>query len=101
MKKIGYDEALAAESKASEAIFNAWYNEKDQKKIFETVVDSISAAFLVEGYPAELGAKMDEWKSKAKQLGIGEKTLKKFADFAAWKTGWEKGKQHYESVWND
>jgi predicted esterase len=101
MKKIDYDGVLASQSKAAKAVFDAWYQEKDEKKIFETILNSIGGAFLVEGFPPELAEKMDAWKSKAKQLSIGDKALKKFADFTAWKTGWEKGLQRYESAWND
>lgn len=100
IKKIGYDDALEAESKTSGEIFRAWKT-NDSKKTFETVVESIGGAFLVEGFPVELTSKMDEWKAQAKTLGIGDKSLKKYADFAAWKSGWEKGLKRYEALWSD
>lgn len=101
VKKIGYDDALAGQSKPAGTIFKAWYDSNDEKKTFETVVDSIDDAFLVEGFPVELGSKMDAWKSGAKKLKIDDKTLKKFARFEAWKTGWSKGLARYEKLWKE
>ena len=101
VSKIAYDDVLASQSKSSRAIFSAWYDEKDPKKIYETIVEKIEEAFLVEGYPVELGSKMDEWKNDAKKLEIGKKPLEKFAAFEAWRSGWKKGLERYEKLWND
>jgi predicted esterase len=101
VKRIGYDDVLASQSKAAGAIWKAWEDQKDAKKSFETILDSIGSAFLVEGYPPELDSKMEEWKKQAKQLKVPDRTLKKYSDFAAWKSGLEKGLRQYESVWND
>jgi poly(3-hydroxybutyrate) depolymerase len=101
VKKIGYDDELESESKAIKSIWTAWENQKDAKKSFEAIAGSIGSASLYEGFPPELVQKMEEWKKDAKKLGIGKKALEKYADFAAWKTGWEKGSREYESLWND
>jgi len=101
VKKIGYDDALESQSKSAGVIFGAWYDEKDTKKIYETIVGAIDDAFLVEGYPPELTSKMDEWKNDAKKLGIGKKPLEKFASFEAWNNGWKKGLERYQKLWED
>ncbi len=101
MKKIEYDDVLESQAKASQTIWNAWEAQKDPKKAFEAIVDSISGAFLVEALPAEIDEKMEEWKKGAKKLGIADKLQKKYADFEAWKSGWEKGLKEYESLWKE
>jgi predicted esterase len=100
VKKIGYDETLEQQQKAAGEIFRVWYA-NDPKKTFETVVAKIGAAFLVEGYPPELAAKMAEWKNDATKLGIGAKDTKKFAEFEAWRDGWTKGLEQYHALWKD
>jgi len=99
IKAIGYDDVLASQSKASGAIFKAWYGSGSEKQIFEEVVDNIDDAFLVEGYPSALAEKMEAWRLKAKSLDIDDKLLKRFAAFKAWQTGWQKGRESYEDVW--
>jgi hypothetical protein len=44
---------------------------------------------------------MDSWKSGARQLKIDEKALRKFASFTAWKSGWSKGLERYETPWKE
>jgi hypothetical protein len=100
-KEIGYDNALADCTKASGAIFKAWYDSKDEKKTFDVVVNSIDDAFLVEGLPSDLVQKMETWKSDAKKIGLDDKQGKKFAAFAAWKNGWKKGLERYEKLWRE
>ncbi|MBL8858121.1 MAG: alpha/beta fold hydrolase [Planctomycetes bacterium] len=101
MKKIGYDETRTAQQKSADLIFKVWYTANDPKKIFETVVDRIGDAFLVEGYPNELGEKMKQWKADAKKLKLDDNAVKKFSDFADWTSGWEKGSAAYESLWKE
>lgn len=99
LRQIDFDKARESQRKASGEIFSSWYDSKDQKQIFETVVTRISGAFLVEGYPHDLATKMGEWKQQAKKLGIKEKTLKQFADFQEWRAGCEDGAKQYAELW--
>lgn len=101
VKKIGYDDARKAQDKAARTIFEAFYSSQDGKKSFEAIVGAIDGACLVEGFPADLGKTMDEWKRDAKRLGIGKKPLESFARFEAWRDGWSQGYETYEALWKE
>lgn len=101
IKRIGFDEELANQQRAAAEIASVSLDANDAKKSFETVVTKINEAFLAEGFPAQLSAKMDEWKGQADKLGVGQKSLEKFAGFDAWKKGWTKGLEQYASVWKE
>lgn len=99
VEKIGYDDELASQQKAANAIVNAWDGSSPPKAIYETIVTNLPGAFLVEGLPAELAERMKTWKSGAKGIGLDAKLLKKHADFEAWTDGWKSGSDAYRDVW--
>lgn len=99
VKKIGYDAELASESKASRALFDAWYGTGAPKDVYEAIVANLPGAFLVDGLPVELVERMESWKSGAKGLGIDAKLLKKHADFDAWRDGWKSGSDAHRAIW--
>lgn len=101
VKKIGYDETLALHAKSARAIYDAWYGSAGPKKAFGAIVAAIDDAFLVEGYPPELGEKMAAWKADAKKLGLDAKTVKKYESFEAWKSGWSDGAKRYGKLWKE
>lgn len=97
--EIGYGTAAEASAKAADPILQAWYNSNDPKKCFEVAVENIAKAFLYDGFPPELPARIEEWKKGAARMGLAQKTLKKQGDLDAWVRGWEDGLKQYESVW--
>ena len=99
LKEIGYDPLAKTQEKPAGTIVTAWYQEKDPKDIYEAVVENIGKAFLHDGYPPELAEKMKEWEQSAKKLKISATAQKKFADFEAWRKGWEDGLKGYAETW--
>jgi predicted esterase len=99
LKEIGYDALEKSQEKAGNAIRNAWYQEKDPKKIYEAVVENIGKAFLFDGYPPELGVKMKEWDQSAKNLKISAASQKRYADFEMWEDAWKSGLKAYAETW--
>jgi predicted esterase len=101
LKTLDFDKAREAQAKNAGEIFSAWYDGKDPKKQFVTIQGKIGEAFLVEGYPPELGERMAQWKKDAAKLGLKDKDLKPYADFEAWRDGWTKGLEKYRAIWKD
>ena len=99
MASIGYDKALAKHAKAALKISKSWYKDKDPAKIARTVLKELPKAFLVEGLPASLAKKMNEWKKDAKKLGLKKRDLKAFKLFANWEKGWKSGGEAYAKLW--
>ncbi len=101
LRQIDFDKVRDSQQKAAGEIFTSWYDSKEPRVTFETVVTQIGAAFLVEGYPWDLAEKMTEWKQQAKKLGIKEKQLKQFEDFQKWRGGCQDGVKQYAKLWKD
>lgn len=99
LQEIDFDGQVAAQHKAANAIFDAYYKEKDPKKTFTAVCDGISKAYLFDGFPPDLAAKMKEWRDGAAKPGIGAPALKKYADFEAWNQSRLDGAKEYEALW--
>lgn len=97
---LGYDKLVKAQASAAGAIFRAWYDEQDEKKQFETIVEKLGDAFLVEGYPPELGKRLQELEGRAKKLKLSKAALTRYADVEKWRKGWEDGLRAYESLWS-
>ena len=99
MASIGYDKTLAKHAKAASKISKSWYKDKDPAKIARTVLKELPKAFLVEGLPASLAKKMNEWKKDAKKLGLKKRELRAFKVFANWEKGWKSGGEAYAKIW--
>jgi predicted esterase len=99
LQELGYDALAKAHEKPGLAVRNAWYQEKDPKKIYEAIVENIGKGFLYDGYPPELAEKMKEWNDSAKKLKIPAGAQKKYADFEAWQAGWKAGLEAYAKTW--
>lgn len=100
-ESIGFDDVVKAQHKSSGVLFDAWYANGAPKKTFETVLERLDDAFLVEGLPAELTERMEAWKSGAKGLGIDAKLEKKYAVFESWKRGWKEGLERHRALWKE
>jgi predicted esterase len=99
LQEIDFDGQVAAQHKTASAIFDAYYKGKEPKKTFTEICDGISKAYLFDGFPPDLAAKMKEWKDGAAKLGIGAPALKKYADFEAWSQSRQDGAKEYEAIW--
>jgi len=96
--ELGYDDLAAGHAKATKTFFDAWYQPKPPKALFEAALECLPKAFLFEGMPHDLAEKMKEWKSDSK-LGASAKALKSWPLFEAWEQGWKDGAQTYEALW--
>lgn len=100
-KKLDYDALQKRHSQAAGKILDAWYSTKSPADIFEAIVGGLPEAFLFEGFPPELRERMEEWHSKAKELGIKKPLLAKYENYERWKKGWSDGAREREQAWKD
>ncbi len=100
-KKLDYDALAKRHVQAAGKILQAWYSTKSPAEIYAAIVEGLPEAFLFEGFPAELGERMGEWQSKAKELGLKKPLLAKYANFERWKKGWSDGARAREQAWKD
>jgi predicted esterase len=99
-KELGYDKALAKHAKRSEPIFTAWHAEgATPASIYTAVVEHLGDAFLVEGFPPDLGARMAEWHEAREELELPKKAVEGFAIVEAWRDGWSGGRKDYAELW--
>ena len=99
LEKIGFDAARTSQQRAADALVGAWYDGRDQGKVYEAIVENLGKAFLFDGYPPELAEKMKGWHAKEDELRIPATARKKYADFEAWQRGWEEGSKQYAAIW--
>jgi predicted esterase len=100
-KKLDYDAQAKRHAQAAEKIFAALYSNKAPAEIYTTVVETLPSAFLVEGFPADMAERMEEWHKGAKALGIKKAALAAFENFENWKKGWADGARAREKAWKD
>lgn len=98
-KEVDLDRAVEKQSKPVGEILKAWYEEKDAARIYRSIVANLPRAHLFEGFPPEISERMEEWKGKARDLGLQKRDLDAFKSFEAWKAGWDEGCREYESIW--
>jgi hypothetical protein len=101
LKSIEFDKTREAQAKSAGEILSAWYDGKDPKTQFQTISQKLGDAFLAEGYPPELGERIEAWKKDAAKLGLKDKELKSYSNFEAWRDGWTKGLERYRAIWKD
>jgi predicted esterase len=99
LARIGFDEVMKNHVKASKPIFDAWYNEKDPSKIFRAIVQNLPAAFLVDGYPPELPAKMHEWLKDARKMKLTNKEIADGKRFEQWEKSRTEGGKAWQEQW--
>ncbi len=88
--KIGFDKTAVAHDAKTKPVFDAWYAEKmGDGDRFTQICAALEECWLHDGFPAEIGSRLEEWKGQAKSLDLDKKALKTFDDFAApWISGW-------------
>jgi predicted esterase len=99
--ELGYDRLARSHAKAAEGVLRAWYAEKPPAAIYAETVGAIDGAFLFDGFPPELAARMEEWHGAGRELGIAAKDRKRFDAFEAWSAGWKEGREAYRRLWRD
>jgi len=95
--EIGFDKAVEAQVKAAKPLYDAWYNGKTEAECAAGVLETIAQCFLVDGLPANMRQKMDEWKGK--KLEVPQKSAKKWTDWDNYEKSLDEGWKQYESIW--
>lgn len=96
--EIGLAKLAEAHGKATKPLYDAWYGEgKSEADCAGAVLESIGKCFLVDGLPANLREKMEEWKKR--KLELPAKVAKKWNDWESYLKGLDDGWKQYESVW--
>lgn len=99
VKKLGFDGVFEKQEKARAAILEAYYEEKDSTKQFETIVLELSKGFLFEGYPPELAERLEKLRGAGDKKDFSKKALAAFEEFEHWREALEKGYAEYASIW--
>lgn len=89
--KLGFDKAALAHEKAAGAIYEAWYAEKmSDGERFTKICGALAEAWLADGLPPDLGAKLEEWHGQARSLDLDKKALKSYEETVPdWRAGWD------------
>lgn len=88
-----FDSKVEAHAKASKALFEAWWDEKENAKVAQAALEGLPKCFLLDTFPADFGERMDALRSVKLPGKLG------FAAFDDWSKGWKDGLAQYESVW--
>jgi predicted esterase len=99
-KRLGYDALLKQHNDASGPLYNAWYGNDGPAAKFKAVTDTLPRCFLVEGLPAGLGKQMEDWMKRAKELDIPAEAMRRYAEVARWRNGWDEGLARYRELWS-
>lgn len=92
-KTLGFDKKRDAQVKASAAMWDRWWNETDEAKIAAAALEGLPKAFLLDGFPADFGERMEGLRKVKGAEGLD------WAPFEAWSKGWSEGLKRYETVW--
>ncbi len=101
LKGIGFDKLSEKHSRAASDVLEAWYGDGSGADKLEAIVEALPEAFLFDGYPPDMDAKLGEWQEGADRLGVSKKARKGFESIEAWRSGWKDGRRAYEKIWKD
>lgn len=97
-KSLSLDDVIEAHGKAASKITRSFYNEKDEKRLFRTIVKELPNAFLYDAFPHDFRKRMQDLEERAKEFGIPPKELAAARHLEEYRTGITGGAENYAEL---
>lgn len=98
-RSLGYEALEKSHAKAAGKILKAWYGEKDEKKLWQSIAPQLAKGFLFDGYPPGLVKRLREIHDRGKSLRLGKKSLALGALVEEYQRSLSEGAKAYAKIW--
>jgi dienelactone hydrolase len=97
--EIGYDELAEEHHENAVTLREVWTPDGDVREAFETGVQGVLDAWLSDGLPLDIGARLRFWSRRAEEHKLPADAMEKYEYVANWEKGWKTGLEAYEAEW--